>query len=70
MEYYAGENHLCATSHWQTVLHKTVHLADLLIPVQSVSITTKVRTLFMARCTVLCNTVCQWLVAHKWFSPA
>ena len=27
MEYYAGENHLCATSHWQTVLHKTVHLA-------------------------------------------
>ena len=24
---------------------------------------------FMARCTTLCDTVCQWLVTGRWFSP-
>jgi hypothetical protein len=28
-----------------------------------------VRLPFRARCTTLCDTVCQWLVTDRWFSP-
>ena len=41
------------------------------LPVQPVSITTRIRTPLMARCNIckLCDTVCQWLATGRWFSP-
>jgi hypothetical protein len=44
---------------------------DLQLPVQSVPITTKVVSSnhAQARCTTLCDKVCQWLATDRWFSP-
>ena len=43
---------------------------DLQLPMQSVSITTDVvsSNIVKARCTTLCDKVCQWLAAGLWFS--
>ena len=56
---------------YSTFTKSTIRSMDLKLPMQSVSITTNVvsSNLAKARCTTLCDKVCQWFAASRWFSP-